>query len=94
MTFYLQLVIFLSLASYAFATAVRMSIGTLEWDVYFDWKPFNCKFCLSFWFALIAMIICGQRVISSVLYAFASTCLCHFIKLFEDRLTKSEIPKE
>lgn len=93
MTFYLQLVIFLSLASYAFATAVRMSIGTFRWEVYFDFKPFNCKFCLSFWFSFFAMIICGQKLIDSILYSFASTCLCHFMKLYEDRLTKSEIPK-
>jgi hypothetical protein len=94
MNYYLQLVIFLALASYTFATAIRIGIGTFGWDKYFDFKPFNCKFCLSFWFALVALIICGQRLIDCILYALASTCLCHFMKLYEDRLTKSEIPRE
>ena len=79
-----QLII-IPLSAYSFATAVQMSRG-----VYLNFKPFNCKFCLSFWFSLFAYIILGTSVIYSILCAFYVAFVAHFLKILEDKLLESK----
>ena len=83
----LLLLISLILASFGFATAVQMSIGTLKLSKYTNYKPFTCKFCLSFWFAFIMLLIMKQNIMTSFMFGLTCAGVCHFLKLFEDRLT-------
>jgi len=75
-------------AAYGFATAVQLSRGP-----YLNFKPFNCKFCLSFWFSLFVIFVfyttgtLRDAAIYSIIHAFAIAGGVAVIKVVEDKLT-------
>lgn len=79
-------IIIISLSAYGFSTAIQMIRGTK-----LSFRPFNCHFCLSFYFGLICYPfftdINIKSVILIVIYSFTTSCIVYFLKLIEDRLS-------
>lgn len=76
----------LSLSAYGFALAVQILRGTR-----LNFKPFNCKFCLGIWYSLTYIILTNFIVIElmkPILYCFTVGCICYFLTLIEDKLSK------
>ena len=78
----LEFVIILALAGYGFATAVQM----LRQDK-LNFKPFNCYFCLSYWFSFLYILLFSFKINTIIIVPFAIACLSIFLKLIEDKLT-------
>jgi hypothetical protein len=76
------------MSAYSFATAVQMTRG-----IHLNIKPFNCKFCLSFWFSLIAYLVLGTSIAYAILCAFYVAFIAHFLKIIEDKLLESKYPE-
>ena len=70
----------LTIASFAFATAVQMTRGK-----YLNFKPFSCKFCLSFWFAFISLLCVAHTVAFAFINGLFVAGAVHFIKIIEDK---------
>lgn len=78
----MEYIVLLSFAAYAFYTAVQMIRGE-----YLNFKPFNCKLCLSYWFTLAYIIIFDFTIMNIILIPLAVSGIVYFIGLIEDRLT-------
>ena len=77
----------ISIASFSFATAIQMLRGN-----FINFKPFNCKFCLSFWFSTIVFFYNNPYdVIQNIVLSFAVSGVCYIIKLIEDRTGKDPL---
>lgn len=74
-------ILIISLAAYGFATSVQMLRGT-----YLNFKPFNCKFCMSFWSSLIYLYFLNFTINQIILYPFFVACIANFLKLIEDKI--------
>lgn len=78
-------------AAYAFSLAFQMIRGN-----YLNFKPFNCRFCMSFWFAFIVNFIINHSIQNSVEISFLSALaiagVCNFLKLIEEKLEGGLIP--
>lgn len=72
----------LTLSAYGFHTAVQMLRGE-----YLNWKPFNCKLCLSFWFALFYVLIFKLSIANLLIIPLGVAGFVYLIGLIEDRLT-------
>lgn len=70
------------LSAYGFSVVVQMLRG-----VYLEYKPFNCKICLSFWYALVVFLNFGNNLLKSTFLAFAVVCIIYGMKMVEDRIT-------
>ncbi|MCL6577971.1 MAG: hypothetical protein K6T73_01105 [Candidatus Bathyarchaeota archaeon] len=79
-------IISLSLAAYAFSLSVQMARGDR-----FNFKPLNCRFCLSFWFSFFYFLITAQSInVATVFFSFVNGLsvagICSFLILIDDRL--------
>lgn len=78
----------LSFAAYGFATAVQMIRGTR-----FNKKPWNCKFCLSFWIALIWYLyeqpFDFNHLVTDTIYSFTVACISYFLMRIDDKLQQT-----
>lgn len=81
----LYTLLIIPMSAYGFATAVQMTRG-----IHLNIKPFNCKFCLSFWFSLIAYLVLGVSIAYAVICAFYTAFIAHFLKIIEDKLLESK----
>lgn len=78
----------LAISSYGFASAVIAIKGR-----YLDFKPFNCKFCLSFWFSLAVSLSYGFTLLDSIVASFFTASVSVFLKILEEKPDPLEITK-
>lgn len=79
---FLELITVLGLAGYGFGTAFQM----IRKDK-LNFKPFNCIFCLTYWFAFLYILIFHCKIKLIILAPFGASAIAGFLKLIEDRLT-------
>lgn len=73
--------IIVTLAAYGFYTAVQMLRGK-----YLNFKPFNCKLCLSFYFTILYIAIFSFTLPKIAILPFAVSGTVYFIGIIENRL--------
>ena len=78
----------LAVASYGFAAAVSMSRGTFrKLAKYTDFKPLNCRFCLSFWFSFAYLLIIGIHYCESAIHSLFAAGVTYILLFVETALT-------
>lgn len=81
----IDILLIIPLAAYGFGIAIQMLRGK-----YLNFKPFDCKFCLSFWFSSIVylyMVLFGIDKYTNVfIYGLFVACIANFLKLIEDKI--------
>lgn len=78
------LIFVLSLSAYGIALAWYMI--RIEYDFLYektDFRPFNCRLCLTYWIDLLLLIIFGFGIYS-VLFAFVGFAIADFLIKLED----------
>jgi hypothetical protein len=74
-------IIIFAFASYAFANAVQMIRGT-----HLNFKPFSCRFCLSWWFSFIYFLFFTLNFIKAVIMGLSVSGIVYLITQIEDRI--------
>jgi len=72
----------ITLAVYGFYTAVQMLRGN-----HLNFKPFNCKLCISFWVTILYVAVFSFTLSKIVILPFAVSGAVYLIGIIEDRLT-------
>jgi hypothetical protein len=76
---------YMILGAYGFSTAVQILRGN-----YLNFKPFNCRFCLSYWYSLIytALLFWGTKnfILNIIFIPFASSGCVYLITVLEEYL--------
>ena len=78
-------VFLISIAGYGLAIAFE--IFRASFDAVYEktnFKPFNCRICLTFWSSLIISISLGHDLINSVVYSFFSVTVAYLLKMLEE----------
>ena len=76
--------IIIVLSAYGMAIVVEM-VRDLSDKIYdlTNFKPFNCKICLSFWFGSLIAYLYGYDLFLSILYGFVSLSIVYLLKRLE-----------
>jgi len=82
----IKVFIIIVLSSYGFAVGVQIIRGK-----YLNFKPLNCKTCISFWFALACFLLLKTPIVSAIVSAFAVACICYFLSIIEAKITAGGI---
>ncbi len=77
--------ILISIAAYGIALSIEIfRITFIEIYKRTNFKPLNCRICLTFWSALILTLLLDHDLFKSIIYGFFSVSIASILKMLEE----------